>query len=254
MHFRFLLAAVLLSSFLSGADLKVMSYNIHYGVGMDKKTDIARIAKIIESEAPDLVGLQEIGSKAMADELGELTGMKVVFGASFTDGYGDAILTKHPFESLGNHAIPSASGSRYQAMAIDVDLSATHGKGVTVRLINTHFDWLNTIGSRHARLAAARLIEEAFLTDDSTLAILTGDLNAGPESQPMKLLKQFGWQHETKGMTLETCPGSGVPMQIDYVLTRPQGSLVTESVVLLDEKVASDHLPVVKVVRLSPKD
>jgi hypothetical protein len=62
---------------------------------------------------------------------GRLTGMKYVFGASLgkKDGYGDAILSKHPFEWFGNHSIPSASLSRYQAMGVEVDVSAFYGEG-----------------------------------------------------------------------------------------------------------------------------
>ena len=40
--------------------LKVMTYNIHVGVGMDKKLDLQRIADVISKEQPDLVGLQEV--------------------------------------------------------------------------------------------------------------------------------------------------------------------------------------------------
>ena len=40
--------------------LKIMTYNIHVGVGMDKKLDLQRIADVINQEKPDLVGLQEV--------------------------------------------------------------------------------------------------------------------------------------------------------------------------------------------------
>ena len=40
--------------------LRVMTYNIHVGVGMDKKLDLARIAGVISAQHPDLVGLQEV--------------------------------------------------------------------------------------------------------------------------------------------------------------------------------------------------
>jgi endonuclease/exonuclease/phosphatase family metal-dependent hydrolase len=40
--------------------LRVMTYNIHVGVGMDKKLDLQRIADVINKERPDLVGLQEV--------------------------------------------------------------------------------------------------------------------------------------------------------------------------------------------------
>jgi hypothetical protein len=40
--------------------LRVLTYNIHVGVGIDKKLDLQRIADVINHERPDLVGLQEV--------------------------------------------------------------------------------------------------------------------------------------------------------------------------------------------------
>src|SRR5258705_229949 len=40
--------------------LRVMTYNIHVGVGMDKKLDLQRIPDVVNAEHPDLVGLQEV--------------------------------------------------------------------------------------------------------------------------------------------------------------------------------------------------
>ena len=59
--------------------LRVMTYNIHVGVGMDKKLDLQRIADVINAEHPDLIGLQEVdrGVKRTEgkDEIGELAAM-----------------------------------------------------------------------------------------------------------------------------------------------------------------------------------
>src|SRR5262245_20137112 len=59
--------------------LRVMTYNIHVGVGIDKKLDLQRIADVINREQPDLVGLQEVdrGVKRTEgkDEIAELATM-----------------------------------------------------------------------------------------------------------------------------------------------------------------------------------
>lgn len=235
--------------------LKVMSYNIHYGVGMDKKKDLARIAKIITDQNLDLVGLQEIESAAMAAELGRLTEMKFVFGASLgkKDGYGDAILSKHPFEWVANHSIPSASSSRYQVMGVDVDLSALYGEGKKVRFLNTHFDWLRTIGSQEARLATVEVIERAFFAESAPPAILTGDLNATPESPPLQKLREKGWFTENLGEELVTIGSAKRGKQIDYILLRSKESWRVVEVEVLQEPVASDHLPIVMTVELVGK-
>src|SRR2546422_6977734 len=44
----------------SSQTLRVMTYNIHVGVGMDKKLDLPRVASVINAQHPDLVGLQEV--------------------------------------------------------------------------------------------------------------------------------------------------------------------------------------------------
>ncbi len=38
--------------------LVVASYNIHRGVGLDRRRDLARIADVVAEIAPDVVGLQ----------------------------------------------------------------------------------------------------------------------------------------------------------------------------------------------------
>ncbi|MEM7311442.1 MAG: endonuclease/exonuclease/phosphatase family protein [Planctomycetota bacterium] len=226
--------------------LKVMSYNIHYAVGMDERRDLERIAKVIADEEPDLVGLQEIGSKAMADELARLTGLTSTFGPSkgSDDAYGDAVLSRHPLRPAGGEALPSASSSRYQAMAVDVDLSALYGPGVTVRFVNTHFDWTDSLGSQEARRASVDVIERGLCSDLPELALLAGDLNARPGSPPLLDLAEVGWHLPRLGQPMAT-HGAPADVQIDYVLVRPRAGWRILDVRALDRPVASDHLPVV---------
>lgn len=234
--------------------LRVMSYNIHYGLGMDGERSLERIAQVVRDHAPDLVGLQEISNDAMAQELGRLTGMKVVFGPSKGKAteYGDAVLSRLPFALVANHAIPSASSSRYQAMAVDVDVSTLFGNDRKVRLINTHFDWLQTIGSKEARLASASLIDKAFCSDSDLPMILTGDLNALPGSEPLRRLAGMGWTQGVQVPGLLTIGPAMAPpdRQIDYVLVRPAPAWRIRRTYVADEPVASDHRPVVMTIAL----
>jgi endonuclease/exonuclease/phosphatase family metal-dependent hydrolase len=81
--------------------LRVMTYNIHVGVGMDKKLDLQRIADVINKEKPDLVGLQEVdrGVKRTEgkDEIAELAAMtKMEFAfAPNLDYRGGNFVTAH---------------------------------------------------------------------------------------------------------------------------------------------------------------
>ncbi len=249
---------LLFTFFLSGFStskpktFKVMSYNIHYGIGMDKVYDLERIAKVITDQDPDIVGLQEIGDSIMAATLGKLTGMHYVFGPSKKSmkGYGDAVLSKHPFIWVGNYSIPSASSSRYQVMGVDVDLSSIYGKNTKVRFLNTHFDWTQSIGSQEARMATVDVIERGFFKESVLPSILTGDLNAIPNSEPLKKLNKKGWITNKPRSKLFTIPVLNPKRQIDYVLVRPRKDWKIIDAKVLDEPVASDHLPIIMVLEL----
>src|SRR5215218_9695885 len=90
--------------------LSVMSYNIHVGVGMDKKLDLARIAEVIKRHRVDIVGLQEVdrgvertGRADEIRELARLTGMDYAFAHNldYQGGqYGVAVLSRFPILAI----------------------------------------------------------------------------------------------------------------------------------------------------------
>src|SRR5207249_9418328 len=85
--------------------LTVTSYNIHRGVGLDRRRDLDRTADVIAETAPDVVGLQEVIREAggpAADQAAYLAiklGMALVMGETRAHGtgiYGNAVLTRLP--------------------------------------------------------------------------------------------------------------------------------------------------------------
>src|ERR1044071_240107 len=90
-------------------NLRVMTYNIHVGVGMDKKLDLQRIADVIRKHDPDLVGLQEVDRGVQRTqrideivELAKLTRMDYAFAFNlpYQGGqYGVAILSRLPIRA-----------------------------------------------------------------------------------------------------------------------------------------------------------
>src|SRR5438034_4827714 len=90
--------------------IRVMTYNIHVGVGMDKKLDLARIAGVINAQHPDLVGLQEVDRGVertqRIDEIAELAKLThmdyaFAFNLRYQGGqYGVAILSRFPISSF----------------------------------------------------------------------------------------------------------------------------------------------------------
>jgi endonuclease/exonuclease/phosphatase family metal-dependent hydrolase len=93
---------------LATEPLRIVSYNIRHGAGLDGKVDLQRIAKVIAKEKPEVVTLQEVdqectrsGSVDQAAELGRLLKMEHRFGKfmDFQGGeYGMAVLSRFPIE------------------------------------------------------------------------------------------------------------------------------------------------------------
>src|SRR5438094_9510646 len=74
--------------------IRVMTYNIHVGVGMDKKLDLARVADVINAQHPDLVGLQQVDRGVertkRIDEIAEIARMtQMDFAFAFNLRYQD---------------------------------------------------------------------------------------------------------------------------------------------------------------------
>ena len=105
-----ILLAIALTGCVSGPldhpSLRVMTYNIHHGQGMDGELDLERIAALIRENDPDLVALQEVDLLTnrtarvdQAAELARLVRMHHAFARfMFYDGgeYGLAVLSKSP--------------------------------------------------------------------------------------------------------------------------------------------------------------
>lgn len=83
--------------------LRVLSYNIHHGRGIDDQVDLERLAKVINDCQPDLVALQEVDNGTQRTngvdqtaELARLTGLHAQFARQidFEGGqYGQALLS-----------------------------------------------------------------------------------------------------------------------------------------------------------------
>src|SRR5210317_1005445 len=99
--------------------IKVLSYNIKHGVGLDTILDLSRAANIIKSQHPEYVGLQEIDhystrsdSVDQTNYLAEQTDMTGTFGKfmDFQGGaYGMATLTSLPINLSEVVSLPDAT-------------------------------------------------------------------------------------------------------------------------------------------------
>ncbi len=240
---------------LSAADaprLRVLTYNIHHGEGMDGKIDLERVAQVIKRLEPDVVALQEVDVKTtrahgvdQAAELGRLTGLHVAFGKAmdYAGGeYGNAILSRWPLEDVKTHALPFQDGCEPRCLVT----ARLQGPGDRRLMFGgTHLEH----AKEHVRLCQAGKLGPAVAEAGSLPVVLAGDLNAVPGSAPMLVLQRH-WTDAADGQWQPTCPAEQPRVTIDYVLYRPTVAWRTVEMRVIEETVASDHRPVLVVLEL----
>jgi endonuclease/exonuclease/phosphatase family metal-dependent hydrolase len=161
--------------------LRIVTYNIHGCVGVDRRYDPARIAAVLREIDADILCLQEVdprGGRAVhrdqAAYLAEATGRSLVAAAARGRGrFANAILTR--FAPLATRAIDLAVPGYEPRGAIDVDLMI--GNRI-LRVVATHFG----LHAGERRLQAHRLITAlgepgAIGSGIADAVVLVGDLN-----------------------------------------------------------------------------
>ncbi len=238
-----------------GRAVRVLSYNIHHGEGLDGRIDLARIAGVIRAAKPDIVALQEVDRKTrrcggvdQPAKLGELTGMHVYFGKAIDyDGgeYGQVLLSPHPLSATATHRLPNAQGLE-QRVVLTARVRLGQG-GPELTAAGTHLDHRSADIRRRQAEAINKLA--ASWTGP---AVLAGDLNARPDGPPLRTLLE-SWRNATAAAGLLTMPAEQPRSQIDYVLVRPAQRWRAAEARVIDERVASDHRPILAVVELLPE-
>lgn len=233
-----------------------MSYNIHSGIGLDDKVDYNRMAECINKYTPDVVGFQEVAQdhpRARGifpmDFMGEILGMKGEFGktihvsrAAGEYDYGIGFLSRFPYEYLTKLPLPNIDNLEPRVAQF-----ALIKAPVEFIFVNTHFgikSEYNDPGEVHRmrfdQLAAINAELDKILAGKDLPCVITGDFNARPASECIDLLEKT-WN--VTDMKLFTFPADKPDRKIDYIATR--GNVKMRSYAVLDEKVVSDHCPII---------
>ena len=225
-----------------------MTYNIHVGIGMDKKLDLPRIAAVINGQKPDLVGLQEVDRGVARTqrideivELARLTKMNYdfAFNLSYQGGqYGVAILSRFPIKAMEHRLYQNLrEAERRGFLRAEVSVG-----GTTLNFVTTHLDYQYDDG----RLFEARQLLAA-LKDVRGPLLIVGDFNDVPSGKTYQLMReQFGdaWLETRRTDEGFTYPADKPAKRIDYVLTRATDRVRAKRAWIVNT-LASDHVPVV---------
>ncbi len=260
--FYLFIVLVLSASFLNAQQstdskriIRVLSYNIFHGETLNHDFDLERIAGVIRSVSPDIVALQEVDFKTnrarrmdLITRLGYLTNMSPLFGRAmeYDEGeYGEGILSRFSFKETQNNPLPHSPRNEPRA-ALEVLVQLPSGDEIV--FVGTHLDHTR---DQTDRIAQAKRINRIFKRNKKP-TILAGDLNAVPESEPMKIFFRF-WTDASARNPQPTFPSSSPRRRIDYVLFRPANRWRVIETRVIEEKVASDHCPLLVVLELVPK-
>lgn len=234
--------------------VRVLSYNILHGATVNNDFDLDKIASVIVSVNPDLVALQEVdfNTKRAQDmdlvtELGYRTGMAPLFSRAMKyDGgeYGEGVLSKYSFERTFNNPLPH-SPQHEPRSALEVHVRIESGDEII--FIGTHLDHTR---DQADRVAQAKKLNDLF-AHNTTPTILAGDLNSTPGSDPMKILLER-WTDAGSANPQFTFPSSEPRRRIDFVLYLPADRWRVLESRVIDERIASDHRPLLTVLELLP--
>ena len=216
--------------------MRIMSYNIRIGVGMDITTNLNRPAEVIKRVNPDYVGLQEVDSVALRTdwvdqtaELGRLTGMHPIFAPAIerSEGlYGIAALVKEKPLAIRNIQLPGEEELRTFLVLEYEDYI----------LCNTHFSL-----RRPSRLESIEIIRNTLKEYDKP-AIITGDFNMRPGSEECQKMSE-DWTLLSDS-TKVTFPSDNPRVTLDYIWGHKGHEYEVKEYVVVDEPMASDHLPI----------
>jgi endonuclease/exonuclease/phosphatase family metal-dependent hydrolase len=228
--------------------VRVVTYNIHTCVGVDRRYDPSRIAAVLREIDADIACLQEVdarrGTGRHAEQwayLGEATGCRAILGGvrDQSGRFGNAILTRFPV--LTARSIDLTVAGYEPRGAIDADL--LFGDRV-LRVIATHFG----LRAGERQLQANRLMSAlgGMLPPhrrEADMVLLMGDLNEwrGRSGAIRAFDRQLG-----PSAAERTFPSWMPVLALDRIYA--DGPAVLRDVAVYRSalaRLASDHLPLV---------
>ncbi len=241
--------------------LRVMTYNVHRCIGIDRLLSPERIAQVIASCHPDIVALQELdvgrarsGRVDQAEVIARDLGMDVHFFPAvrvMEELYGDAILSRWPARLVKADSLPGFTrlprveprGALWSAINVD---------GNEVQVINTH---LGLLGAERM-LQAGALLGPGWLGHPQCRdpLILLGDFNATPRSRAYRLLtSRLRDAQRTPAVRRAqlTFPTRLPALRLDHVFVSRSIEVTSAGTIRTPlARLASDHFPLVVELRI----
>ena len=240
----------------AAVQLRVMTYNIHHcnPPTRPEEIDVDAVVQTIRQADPDLLALQEVdvntgrsGKIDQAQIIAAKLDMHYYFGKAIDyDGgeYGVAILSRFPISEMKTHRLPTREGSGGEARVI-ATARVMLPDGSSIRFASTHLDAQQAHENRLLQISMIREIAEA----EPLPMIVAGDINAVPGSEVVTIMDAF------LERSCQQCPPT-IPVlepekAIDFIAFREKHDFEVLQHEVIPETYASDHRPVIAVLKLS---
>ena len=218
---------------------RILTWNIHKGIGADRRYDLGRIIDLARRHEPDIVALQEVDSRGRDPTNLPLAALKMALGSHAAEAktivaedghYGHVLISRWPLEAIVIHDV--SIGRREPRCAIDAVIQSPRG---AFRVIATHLG----LGLGERKRQIGKLVAMARAADPAEGVVMLGDFN--------------DWHGEVRRAVtdllpawsfLRTFPSRRPIFKLDRIFCRPAGAL-TQCWTDTEAGRASDHLPVI---------
>jgi endonuclease/exonuclease/phosphatase family metal-dependent hydrolase len=235
--------------------IKIMTYNVHHcnPPGKPGIIDVDAVAAVIKQQGAAIVAVQEVdvntgrsGKINQAEQLAAKAGYRFYYFGKAMDfdggGYGVLILSMYPLTDTVTYSLPR-SGDKGGEPRVLAAATVALPNGRPVRFGSTHLEAYNNTSR------GLQVKEISRIAAENTLPfIVAGDLNATERSEVIHILDV----HFTR--TCNKCPSTfwegGETGAIDYIALKPKAAFTVLSHNVVQNKEASDHMPVIATVQL----
>ena len=239
--------------------LRVVTYNIHRAIGVDRRFRPERIVKILDHLQADVVLLQEVDegvprsrelnlAKDLANALG-YPHYAMGHNVQLRKGrYGNATLSRYPIERERNIDLSIDSRKRRGCQHTRIHVEKVSGHPHVLEVFNLHLG----LSAQERAQQIGRLVRSSEFTnlDDNHTCLVGGDFNDWRTLLPPIFTEILGFHCATNlkktGQAIRTYPSFSPTGGLDKIFCRgPIRTLEARRCRLRTAKIASDHLPVI---------
>jgi endonuclease/exonuclease/phosphatase family metal-dependent hydrolase len=218
---------------------RILTWNIHKGIGGDRRYDLGRIIDLARRHEPDIVALQEVDSRGRDPTNLPLAALKQALGSHAAEAktivaedghYGHVLISRWPLDTVILHDVSIAR--REPRCAIDAVIRTPRGP---FRVVATHLG----LGLGERKRQIGKLVTLAREADPAEGLVMLGDFNDW-HGEVRRALDDLlpAWSF------LRTFPARRPIFKLDRIFCRPAGAL-TQCWTDSEASRASDHLPVI---------